>query len=55
MKKLEPGERYNRFQAKKKPRKVFKDPLAKEKNEQLVKIAKQGGSLRKKVAIMGLI
>ncbi len=56
MKKLQPGDRFNRFQAKKKARKVVKDPNTKKIAEQLTAIAKEmGTSLREKVAIRGLI
>ncbi len=54
MKKLQPGDKYNKFQEKKKARKEQKDPEAKKINQQLVKIAQDTRRL-KKVAIMGLI
>ena len=54
MKKLQPGDRYNKFQAKKKTRKEQKDPETKKINAQIAKIAQDTRRL-KKVAIMGLV
>lgn len=54
VKKLQPGDRFNRFQAKKKARKAQKDPETAEINKQIVKIATDVRRLRK-VAINGLV
>ncbi len=49
-KKLQPGDRFNRYQARKKVRVVRGDIVAKKSNQQLVDL-----STKKKVAIMGLV
>lgn len=54
VKKLEPGERFNRYQAKKKPREKVVDPMVKKENVQIAKVAKQL-SERKVLAIKGLV